>query len=154
MRNRPATADDQAALPVAYTRGHGVSTAWWKDARCRGGRPWAKSLRKGGSPGLWLVEAHEVYLFGEDVIEGWKLQELALGLCSLCPAQWDCTTFAVTVREPHGIWGLPHDDLEWLFGRRAPRRVIEAARRRHIPIQFAVAKARQRVEKAVTIPAI
>lgn len=154
MRDRAATADAEGALPVAYTRGHGQSIGWWKEARCRSGRPWATSLRKGGSPGLWCVEAYETYRFGDEVVSGSKLQEMALGICSMCPAQWDCTTFAVNVREPQGIWGLPHDDLEWLWERRNTMTIINNARRRRIPIQFHVARARERVEKAATVAVI
>jgi WhiB family redox-sensing transcriptional regulator len=34
-----------------------------------------------------------------------RRESVARALCARCPAQQACLEYAITVREPHGIWG-------------------------------------------------
>lgn len=135
-------------LGTAYTRGHGVPIGWKREARCSQ-TPRVESIRKGGNPSWWLVEAGEIYIYGNDVVEGAQLQELALAMCAMCSVQWDCASAAVQANEPWGIWAMPAEALERLKRMRPYRAqgLIRKAREEGQPVQFAVSRRKSRSAK-------
>lgn len=135
---------DPATLGTAYTRGHGIPITWKRQAPCSK-TPRVASIRKGGNPSWWLVEPQEIYVYGDDVVEGDQLQELALQMCAMCPVQWDCVSAAVRANEPWGIWGVMPEDLARLtrmHGRRAET-LIRQAEADGQPVQFAMSRRRR-----------
>lgn len=125
-------------LPVAYTRGHGKPIGWHAEARCRDNEQPRASSKRGAQVSPWLAKADETYVFVDRLTPGAQLVEMALIECSLCAVQWDCAAFAVTVREPVGIWGMSFEDRTWLQDESDPVGFIRDAQAAGRPIQFAV----------------
>lgn len=111
-------------LTRAYTRAHGVPDEWKTRARCRG-----MNHTEGRLAFAWISEDS-------------TMNEMALQFCGMCPAQWECASYAVAADEPWGIWGMRYDDLIWLKRRRDAAKIIERAQRAGDPIQFTVRRAR------------
>jgi hypothetical protein len=130
-------------LPWAYRKGHGQPIGWKAQARCAASRETVTHLTEGGRPSIWQVEDHKTYRRDNgEAITGAELIQIACTLCAMCPAQWDCATFAVMVEEDFGVWAMPLAMLEWLRRRRDRMQIIERARHQGRPIQFAVADVR------------
>lgn len=129
-------------LPWAYRKGHGKPIGWKAGARCKAERA-TVTAPKGGTVSIWLVEDFETYQVGDATISGDQLIGVALTLCALCSAQWDCASFAVAVDEDFGVWGMSLADLLWLRKRGNATEIIERARYEGQPVQYAVRDARR-----------
>lgn len=128
---------DLIHLPVAYTKGHDKPIGWHKNARCIEENMTVRS-DEGGWPPIWQVEGGKMYTAGDRRVKGSVLIEVALTHCSLCSAQWDCASFAVSVPERFGTWGMTIDELERLQRMPDPERIIRRAEKAGVPVQFAV----------------
>lgn len=108
-----------------------------EDGKCRGYNR-SKQLAA-GTPTPWQIDPPS---------SGNKRRQLhieminvALIVCSGCPAQYECATFA-TQAVFAGTWSMEIGNLEWL--RRQPdwREIIANAERRHVPMQRTIVKLR------------
>lgn len=74
-------------------------------------------------------------------ISGSELVKYALILCSNCPAQYDCATFAVKATMIAGTWSVPITQLRWLQNQPDALDMIEQAREDDVPVQAMTALA-------------
>ena len=132
--------DSFAVLPLYIASAMGVNRDWVKQARCLPSGPDGRDSR-----GPWVVASNETITMGGSRYDGKTLIAYALLVCANCPAQWDCTTFALQTMPNWGTWGCDITDLRWLNGR--GRRsmstdILEDARQVGTPVQVAVRRAR------------
>lgn len=138
---------DVEDLPAAYTRGHGKPIGWHEGARCREERaPHATPLKGGGYPSVWLVHADHKYRFGNAILKGSELHEMACLECALCSVQWDCASYGVDVEEPLGVYAMSIDDRVWLQDRHDAEKIIRDAEAAGVPVQFVVGRRRKASE--------
>lgn len=91
--------------------------------------------------GPWTVtETEEV--FG---IKGKDLIRIALDMCRVCPQQYNCARFAVSIDAESSTYAMPIDDLRKLLrgrdGKERAMTVIDDAELRRRPVAVAVAAA-------------
>ena len=132
--------DSFAMLPLYIASAMGVNRDWVLDARCRPAGPAGRDDR-----GPWVIASNETIHVGGSRYDGKTLIAYALLVCANCPAQWDCTTFAVQTMPNWGTWGCDITDLRWLANRRRKERateVLEAARFSGTPVQVAIRRER------------
>lgn len=84
-----------------------------------------------GHPTPWQVAPGRKY----NDISGSELVRYALIICHSCPAQYDCTTYAVKATMIAGTWGLPITQLRWLQEQDDALDLIELARSHQVPMQ-------------------
>lgn len=145
--------DEQSDLGVLLRAAHGLDRAWWDQARCNQWEPpddsdpllgpWRD--RRYVGPSIWQVDTLQTIRWeGHPPIKGAKLIDLAVLVCSACPAQWDCITYAVKGQMQAGTWGTTPKNLAWLLsiGTTAALEVIEDARAGEVPVHDAVREAR------------
>lgn len=55
-------------------------------------------------------------------------------VCNSCPVQWECADYAVQGKARAGTWAMGITNLVWLQDQDAPLDLIDAARRRQLPL--------------------
>jgi hypothetical protein len=88
------------------------------------------------------------------VISAKKLTEMAVGVCRLCPVQWECASYAIETgsgwgRGGAGLWSTTMERLEWLAHQRDWRNLLAAAKEMNMPVDTAIG--RLQASRAVTV---
>lgn len=72
-----------------------------------------------------------------------KLRELALAECRICPAQWDCVSFAIKSNTTSGIWAVDRDDRSGLAAHPRWEEFIQLASRAEVSVHNVIAQLRE-----------
>lgn len=126
-------------MPVYFTKGQNQDRVWKQEGLCRG----AASDPTNAFYQAWYAEERKVHVMPDGTrIRGAEMVAVALNTCGMCPAQWDCASWALRVDEDYGTWGMKIGDLKWLKTQPDALDIIEAARAAGEIVQAAVGRAR------------
>lgn len=106
MPRARGTSGDIEDLPIYIRRAHGVPAEWKSQGLCR---------QHSTVPGVaWRVDPREKTpeVIGGQRYDKAELEKLAAEVCSGCPVQWDCTSYAIVVGELVGTWGVRLETLK------------------------------------------
>lgn len=126
-RNTDGAIED---LGVLLTAAYGLDTEWMERGTCYG---WGSN--RPGTTTPWQATSGKRY--GE--FSGGELVKYALIVCSGCPAQYDCTSYAIKGMMVAGTWGVSISQLRWLQGQDDGLDLVEIARELDAPVQSVVA---------------
>lgn len=78
-------------------------------------------------------------------VRGRAAHQHAANICYNCPSQWDCALWALKTEtgEVVGVWSMIPRDFKWFRELPGAALIVEAAREAEVPVQVAVATARQ-----------
>lgn len=132
--------DEFDTFPIYVRRAFEADASFAVKGYCR--------TRDGVIKEAWTVLPSETLIIDGGRYEGRTLIKMALELCRICPVQWECATFALTMAsEPTyiwGTWGADATSLRWLKKRgKLGTEIIRQAESTSTPVQVAVKLARR-----------
>jgi hypothetical protein len=119
-------------LGVLLTAAYGLDTSWMREGSCYG---WGSNRPDHPTP--WQVAPGRKYRG----LSGGELVKYALIVCSGCPAQYDCVTFAIKGMMIAGTWAVPVTHLRWLQKQDDAFDLIQMAKDANVPMQQVAVRA-------------
>lgn len=113
---------------------YALDRSWWNRAACHG---W---IRRSWVPTPWNVASSDEPVNG---VPCHKLVDLALIICSACPAQYDCARYATAGLVNAGTWGMRVKLLQWLQKQPDGLDIIDQAEAEKAVVQVFVRNAKR-----------
>lgn len=138
MKGEPLTeADPEFAMFGKLIRAaFGLDMDWMEHGRCRSWRTELGDVKK--SP--WLETAKKPR--DESGVSGAEIIKAALMICSSCPVQHDCASYALEGLITAGTWSMDIGDLRWLQKQPDGQSILDLAHVQNRPVQDVVVQVR------------
>lgn len=110
---------------------------WMRKGLCRTGKLPVEA---------WICGENGDMELGGKQVSCAEVTKMAAMICQTCPAQWDCTRFAVIVEEAWGTWGCRIRHLRWLqedIESWDAMLILDDAQAAGIPVEIAVRDAKK-----------
>lgn len=124
---RHRTADGELDLGDLISAALELDRGWTVRASCL-------SWSGDNKPSPWQVDKTQAV----DGVRGSELIKMALMVCRTCPAQYDCTRYAVQGQMRAGTWAMGIANLRWLQTRPDAADITDAAEKSGTPMEDVV----------------